>query len=93
MPTPDAVQTLNPQATPFAQTLPFAHHGDPGAPGACFWCGTKLRLAKVANHPTIDGYRTARGDYGDNAFCTLRCGYSFGVELAIRGHRLRLMKP
>lgn len=30
----------------------------------------------------------ARGGYGDNAFCGLRCGYAFGVTMASFGRRL-----
>lgn len=29
------------------------------------------------------------GDYGDGAFCTLRCGYMFGVAAAKNGFRLQ----
>ncbi len=28
------------------------------------------------------------GDYGDNSFCGLRCGYRFGARLAELGHQL-----
>ena len=69
----------------------FAEKGDPCGPGNCHWCGAKLRLAKMANHPTIDGHRDARGDYGDNSFCGLRCGYMFGVQMAVNGRRLQVV--
>lgn len=52
------------------------------APGTCLWCGTTLRKPRF----TDDG---SRGDYRDNAFCGLRCGYSFGVVLARHGERLK----
>jgi hypothetical protein len=86
---PDAVQTLIPREGAGAQARAFAEKGDPLAPGVCLWCGDKLRLAKIANHPTIDTHREARGDYGDNAFCGIRCGYAFGLRLACIGSRLR----
>jgi hypothetical protein len=50
-------------------------------PGTCLYCGARLRAAKSY---LLNG----RGDYGDNAFCGLRCGYSFGVVLASLGQRL-----
>lgn len=46
-------------------------------PGTCLWCGRKLR--KCGDN---------RGDYGDNAFCGLRCGYMFAVSMARCGRRL-----
>lgn len=71
----------------------FAQHGVPAAPGCCLWCGRKLRLSSassnegiVARDPSAVG---SRGDYGDNAFCGLRCGYLFGVRLAVLGRRLQ----
>lgn len=51
--------------------------------GTCIWCGRKLRL-KLYNNTQEN-----RGDYMDNAFCGLRCGYSFGVALASHGYRLQ----
>lgn len=50
------------------------------APGTCLWCGRKLRKSQI--HPE------EKGSYGDNAFCGLRCGYSFGVCLAKAHYRL-----
>lgn len=51
----------------------------------CLWCGDKLRLVRIehgrARRPG------ARGDYGDNAFCGLRCGYMFAVFAARQGYR------
>ena len=49
-------------------------------PGTCLWCGRKLRKFHLN-----DG---SKGDYGDNAFCGLRCGYSFGVTMAELGKKL-----
>jgi hypothetical protein len=49
-------------------------------PLTCLWCGKKLRKSK---------HMDERGDYGDNAFCGLRCGYSFGVAMEKNGHRLK----
>jgi hypothetical protein len=71
----------------------FAKHGEPGGPGRCLWCGKRLLLAKIANHPTITEHRGQRGDYADNAFCGLRCGYLFGRELAVLGRRLQVTPP
>jgi len=90
MTTSDVVQTLTPREGFGSQATPFAQHGDPSAPGACLWCGKKLRLAKIANHPTIDTHRDARGDYGDNSFCGIRCGYAFGSRMAVLGKRLQV---
>lgn len=64
----------------------FAGKGPPGAPGCCLWCGSRLRAPK--GPPALTkGYR---GDYADNAFCGLRCGYHFGLKLAIFGRRLQV---
>ena len=58
-------------------------HPRTSQPGTCLWCGKKLRLARSARL-----FNTAhRGHYGDNAFCTLRCGYCFGVGMAKLGKR------
>jgi len=52
------------------------------ARGTCLWCGKKLGIARdVSLQPN-------RGDYGDNAFCGLRCGYSFGIASAMNEFRL-----
>jgi hypothetical protein len=63
---------------------PSAEHPRTSKPGTCLWCGRKLRLAKAAQFRGT----TNRGDYGDNAFCTLRCGYQFGVAMAKNDRRL-----
>jgi len=68
----------------------FAKFGPPGGPGCCLWCGKRLQLSKLQNHPTILEHRGSRGDYADNAFCGLRCGYLFGRELAVLGRRLHV---
>jgi len=40
----------------------------------CRWCGTPLRLFRWrANYEN-----RVYGDYGDNLFCGLRCGYEYG---------------
>jgi len=46
----------------------------------CLWCGRKLRKRNRSRLP---------GDYGDGAFCGLRCGYMFGVAMAEFGKRLK----
>jgi hypothetical protein len=50
-------------------------------PGTCLWCGKPLRKTRYDTEGN-------RGDYADNAFCGLRCGYSFGVTFASLGKRL-----
>ena len=52
-------------------------------PTSCLWCGRKLRLAPFSRYPG------ARGAYADNAFCGLRCGWTFGVLAAKSGFRLK----
>jgi hypothetical protein len=73
-----------------AETPNFAANGDPMGPGNCHWCGARLNLCRLANHPTIASHRDARGAYGDNSFCGLRCGYAFGVQMAVLGRRLEV---
>lgn len=53
--------------------------------GTCLYCGTKLRAYKYPEHFSNPD---RRGDYGDNAFCGLRCGYQFGLTMAVLGKRL-----
>jgi len=55
-------------------------------PGTCLYCGAKLR-APTYGKPG-DGEGVALGAYMDNAFCTLRCGYRFGVTAAQLKFRL-----
>jgi hypothetical protein len=58
-------------------------------PETCLWCGRRL---KYGTHLTgeRDGSRDVKarnqkaGAYQDGAFCGLRCGYSFGVALALQ---------
>lgn len=54
-------------------------------PGTCLYCGEKLRAYK---YPDLFANPDRRGDYGDNAFCGLRCGYRFGLAFAMLGRRL-----
>lgn len=64
---------------------PTEQHPRTSNSGTCLWCGKQLRLAKSA---TL--FKTShRGAYGDNAFCTIRCGYCFGVAMAMNGDRLK----
>ena len=53
--------------------------------GTCVWCGHDLR--------TCPRDRNKRGEYGDNLFCNLRCGYQFGLTLARAGKRLARDTP
>lgn len=54
-------------------------------PGTCLFCGRKLRAYRFPHHFENPD---RRGDYGDNAFCGLRCGYRFGLAFAVLGRRL-----
>lgn len=54
-------------------------------PGTCLFCGKKLRAYR---YPDLFPNPNRRGDYGDNAFCGLRCGYRFGLAFAALGRRL-----
>ena len=57
------------------------HHLSSGALGGC---EHHYRVAKLQLHEA-----TGRlGQYEDNAFCGLRCGYMFGLTLARLGKRL-----
>lgn len=49
--------------------------------GTCLYCGAKLRPAKHRDDGRL-------GAYADNAFCTMRCGYAFGVAAASNAFRL-----
>lgn len=55
-------------------------------PGTCLNCGTNLPRPKSQYLYEVHGL--ARGAYSDNAFCTMRCGYAFGVKMAAAGYRL-----
>src|SRR5688572_4901824 len=62
-----------------------------GEAGTCLWCGDPLRAhwrVTADDNLQPEGY----GEYADNAFCGLRCGYAFGVEMAMRGRRLVVAK-
>lgn len=73
--------------SPIASGNYFAQHGDPLEPANCMWCGRKLRAFRhLSNRPEL---ADRRGDYGDNAFCGLRCGYAFGRRMAELGQALR----
>jgi hypothetical protein len=85
----DKTKTLPVQPIRMGDSVGMQVLGSPKAhprtskPGTCLWCGKKLRLAKAARQFNTSN----RGDYGDNAFCTLRCGYCFGVGMAKLGKR------
>lgn len=51
-------------------------YGYRGQPGTCLWCGRKLR--KQWDFCTDVGYQS------NGKFCTLRCGFRFGVVMAHR---------
>ena len=84
------VEVLTPKIGGPTGCAGFASKGTPGGPGACLWCGAKLRAPKA--HLTEAQRAGARGDYADNAFCGLRCGYSFGLQLALFGRRLEVAR-
>lgn len=68
----------------------YGSRGEPGGPCRCLWCGDKLPAppaAKIKAQPALAG---RRGGFADNAFCGLDCGYSFGLEMAVLGKRLRV---
>lgn len=55
----------------------------------CIWCGTRLRLTYQTRADADAGKpRERKGDYGDGLFCTLRCGYLFGLTFARWGKRI-----
>lgn len=62
--------------------------GYKGAKKTCLWCGRKLRAYRWRNTEYNRGSGRTHGDYGDNAFCGLRCGYLFACRIAKLGHRL-----
>lgn len=64
----------------------FAERGDPYPEGNCHWCGSKLRHRDLG-----DGIKAAKaGPYQDDAFCTLNCGYQFGLQMVENGRRLKV---
>lgn len=52
--------------------------------GCCVWCGCRLRITPYQDDARGEGLR---GDYGDNLFCGLRCGYQYGVARATHEYR------
>lgn len=78
----------------------FAAHGDPEQDGNCRWCGRTL-VCKYDEHwnkatGRFDKSTRRRADkpgsYRDGHFCSLRCGYQFGVRLADHGRRLAVKR-
>ena len=50
----------------------------------CLWCGSKLK-------PWIeDEPERGLGYFGDDVFCTLRCGWQFGLWFAVRDYRIEV---
>jgi hypothetical protein len=49
-------------------------------PGTCLWCGNKLKRAP--HRPD------ALGPYADNSFCSMQCGYEFGITAVVLHFRL-----
>jgi len=46
----------------------------------CAQCGKQLRKFRWRDHADINnGGKRKWGDYGDNVFCGLRCGYWFAL--------------
>jgi hypothetical protein len=62
--------------------------GNAGKDGFCRWCGRKLRAFKFANEAYWKDKGMKLGGHGDNHFCGLNCGYSFGLWFARDGKRL-----
>lgn len=54
----------------------------------CLWCGNKLKkdIYVQQHYPGQLGYK------GNGAFCSLRCGFNFGVTTAANGTRLKKEK-
>jgi hypothetical protein len=55
--------------------------GRTNAPGTCLNCGKVLLLSP----DSTEHY----GPLADNAFCKIRCGYEFGLSMALNGRRLK----
>jgi len=68
------------QAAAKARTKAFdAQHVLPVAQRPkCRWCGSTLRLFRWRAYDNHAGKDRTYGDYGDNLFCGLRCGYEYG---------------
>lgn len=70
-----------------------------GKPDTCLWCGRSLHrrgVYEAVRRETAHGFRTdtvkvganEKGGYaGNGCFCTLGCGYQFGLRQAERGLR------
>jgi len=60
----------------------------------CLWCGRRLQkeMRMVYDDETMRTYHMEHtgnyGQYGDNSFCGLHCGYQFGARLAELGQKL-----
>ena len=55
--------------------------------GTCLWCGRKLRPSPYRDDKSRVGY------LGMGYFCTLGCGWQFGVATARLGQRLKPASP
>jgi len=87
----DLVKHLIPQRGLVGKTNGFAEFGDPSRPGVCLWCGHGLpAVAPATLKAAPERFTGARGAYGDNSFCGMRCGYAFGSRLAVLGSRLQV---
>lgn len=66
------------------------HLFDPSnQPDTCLWCGRKLRAYRFRDLLEPNGINPdARGAYADDSFCSMRCGYEFGLAMVRNGHRL-----
>lgn len=52
----------------------------------CRECGDRLEPYLYCGHPDIDPHGKKRWGYnGNNIFCTLRCGFKYGVNAVKRG--------
>lgn len=67
-------------------------------PDTCLWCGIRLEHKPIYRRNAagrllwpkrIVGYRERGGYDENNLFCTLACGYQFGLAFAQAGQRLQ----
>ena len=73
-------------------------------PGTCLWCGDRLVRREVMvddsrrGEPGVTWHELGHyatelaetpGPYHDGFFCSLRCGFQFGVRMAGFDHRLQ----
>lgn len=71
----------------------FAQHGDPSAnAGGCAWCGKRLPLFSARGEEFAKSVNATHGAYGDGAFCTLRCGFAFALQMVQNGRALKSAK-